>query len=209
MRTLNHALLAVLALTFLFSCNSNESTTGKDKDISSVRQNEVDDMVARGQYIVTIGSCHDCHSPKVFDEQGMMLLDSSRLMSGHPNGTQLPPAPANAHQPGQWINMAPDITAFIGPWGTSYAANLTPDSATGIGTWTEENFKMALRTGKHLGQENGRPIMPPMPWPLIGKMTDEDLSAVFAYLKSLPAVNNRVPAPTPPAGVTATQAKTQ
>jgi mono/diheme cytochrome c family protein len=198
MRTLNHALLAVLALAFLSSCNNNDSKTANDKDISAVRQNEADDMIARGQYLVTIASCHDCHSPKIFNEQGM-LLDSSRLMSGHPSTTQLPPAPANTYQAGQWINMAPDITAFKGPWGTSYAANLTPDSATGIGTWTEENFRKALRTGKHMGQENGRPIMPPMPWPFIGKMTDEDLSAVFAYLKSLPPINNRVPAPEAPA----------
>ena len=209
MRTLNHALLALISATMLISCNNNASETTSDTEISATRQKEADDMVARGQYIVTIASCHDCHSPKIFNEQGIMLLDSSRLMSGHPAGTPLPPAPANAHQAGQWINMAPDITAFKGPWGTSYAANLTPDSATGIGTWTEENFKGALRTGKHMGQENGRPIMPPMPWPLIGQMTDDDISAVFAYLKSLPPVNNRVPAPTPPTGASAAQAKVQ
>jgi hypothetical protein len=94
--------------------------------------------------------------------------------------------------------MSPDITAFAGPWGISYAANLTSDSATGIGAWTEEQFIKSMRTGKHLGAENGRPILPPMPWPFISKMTDEDLSAVYAYLKSLPPVSNRVPAPTPP-----------
>jgi hypothetical protein len=93
--------------------------------------------------------------------------------------------------------MAPDITAFVGPWGVSYAANLTPDSATGIGAWTEAQFISTMRTGKHLG--NGRPILPPMPWDEIRKKTDDDLKAMFAYLKSLPAVNNRVPGPvTPP-----------
>ncbi len=206
MRTLNHAILALVAAAFLISCSSNESKTANDRDISAVRQDEADDMVARGQYLVTIASCHDCHSPKIFNEQGM-LLDSSKLMSGHPSTSKLPPIPANAHQPGQWISMAGDITAFVGPWGISYAANLTPDSATGIGTWTEETFKKALRTGKHLGQDNGRPIMPPMPWMFIGKMTDEDLSAVFAYLRSLPPINNRVPAPVPPGG--GAQAMTQ
>lgn len=208
MRTLNHALLTVLALAFLSACNSNAPKTN-DKDISAVRQDETDDMVSRGQYLVTIGACHDCHSPKIFNEQGMSL-DSTKLLSGHPSTAQLPPIPANAHQPGQWINMAPDLTAFVGPWGTSYTANLTPDSATGIGAWTEENFIKALRTGKHLGQENGRPIMPPMPWQFLSKMKDEDLKAVFAYLKSLPPINNRVPAPTPPATATnAVQTKAQ
>jgi mono/diheme cytochrome c family protein len=199
MQTLNHALFTLMAAALLTGCSGNESKTGDEKDISAVRQDEADDMVARGQYIVTIGSCHDCHSPKIPNVQEL-LLDSSKLLSGHPAGSQLPPKPPNAHQPGQWISMTSDITAYVGPWGTSYAANLTPDSATGIGAWTEENFKKALRTGKHMGQDNGRPIMPPMPWPFIGKMTDEDLSAVFAYLKSLPPVNNRVPAPEPPSG---------
>lgn len=206
MRTLNHALLLAFALAFLSGCNTNAPKT-EEKDISAVRQGEADNMVARGEYLVTIASCHDCHSPKIFNERGM-LVDSSKMLSGHPSAAQLPPAPPNAHQPGQWISMASDITAFMGPWGTSFAANLTPDSATGIGTWTEETFMKALRTGKHMGQENGRPIMPPMPWPFIGKMTDEDLKSVYAYLRTLPPVNNRVPAPTPPSGPAAAPAKT-
>jgi hypothetical protein len=94
--------------------------------------------------------------------------------------------------------MSPSITAFAGPWGISYAANITSDSATGIGAWTEEQFMRTLRTGKHLGAATGRSILPPMPWYFIAKMTDEDLSAVYHYLKSLPPVNNRVPPPTPP-----------
>lgn len=205
MRTLNHALLALISATMLISCNNNASETTSDTEISATRQKEADELIARGQYLVTIGACHDCHSPKIFNEQGM-ILDSTKLLSGHPSTSKLPPVSATAYQPGQWVNMAPDITAFVGPWGTSYAANLTPDSATGIGAWTEENFKNALRTGKHMGQPNGRPIMPPMPWPFISKMTDEDLSAVYSYLRSLPSVNNRVPDPAPPS---AAQAKNQ
>ncbi|MCU7548890.1 c-type cytochrome [Chitinophagaceae bacterium LB-8] len=206
MRTLNHALFAVIILALISGCSSNESKT-KEKDISAVRQHESDDMVARGEYLVTVSGCHDCHSPKIFNEKGMSL-DSTKLLSGHPSTAQLPPIPAIAHQPGQWIIMSPDLTAFLGPWGTSYTANLTPDSATGTGTWSEENFINAIRTGKHMGQENGRPIMPPMPWEFIRKMTDEDLKSVFAYLRSLPPVNNRVPAPTPPPAAAAAPTKT-
>ena len=94
--------------------------------------------------------------------------------------------------------MAPDVTAFVGPWGITYAANLTPDSASGIGAWAEENFVQALRKGKHMGLDNERPIMPPMPWELIGRMTDDDLKAVYSYLRSLPPVKNVVSAPIPP-----------
>lgn len=199
MITLTRTLALVTVTAMLFSCGNNEAETNKEKDIYSQRQGEDDNKVARGEYLVTIASCHDCHSPKIFQGQEM-LLDSSKLLSGHPSGSKLPPIPTASYQPGGWVSMSPDITAFVGPWGISYAANLTPDSATGTGTWTEENFKNALRTGKHMGLDNERPIMPPMPWQLIGKMSDEDLSAVFAYIKSLPPVNNRVPAPAPPQG---------
>lgn len=90
------------------------------------------------------------------------------------------------------------MTAFAGPWGVSFTANLTPDPETGVlRDYTEEQFIRALRTGRHQGQ--GRQILPPMPWPFIGKMTDEDLKAVFAYLRQIPPVRNKVPDPIPPA----------
>lgn len=183
----------------VMACNSNKQphASEPDDDITSVRTMEKEELEARGQYLLTIGGCHDCHSPKKFTANGMEL-DSTRLLSGHPAGSPIPPIPAEALKPGGWVQMGPDITAFVGPWGISYAANLTPDPATGTGAWTEENFIKALRTGKHLGQEGGRPIMPPMPWQFIGKMTDEDLRSIFTYLRTMPPVSNRVPAPVPP-----------
>jgi mono/diheme cytochrome c family protein len=186
----------------IMACNSNKQphATESGDDITQVRTLEKEELAARGHYLLTIGSCHDCHSPKKFTAAGMEL-DSTRLFSGHPAGTPIAPVDADALKPGNWVQMASDITAFVGPWGISYAANLTPDSATGIGAWSEEVFIKALRTGKHLGQENGRPIMPPMPWQFVGKMTDEDLRAIYTYLRTVPPVNNRVPAPQPPDAV--------
>jgi len=67
---------------------------------------------------------------------------------------------------------------------------------TGMGIWTEEMFMKALRTGKHFGQS--RPIMPPMPASAYGQMNDEDLKAVYAYLRSIPPVKNLVPDYQPP-----------
>lgn len=159
------------------------------------------DEVARGEYLVNIGGCHDCHTPKVFTDKGMEL-DTSRLLSGHPSSEVLPPVPVGAIGPTQWGGITNNhLTAWVGPWGTSFAANLTPD-ASGLASWTPETFVQALRTGKHLGV--GRPILPPMPWPGIAKMTDKDLLALFAYLKSLPPVANTVPEPIPPAAPAAT-----
>jgi hypothetical protein len=88
-------------------------------------------------------------------------------------------------------------TAFSGPWGVSFTANLTPDKETGLGTWTEDIFIQTIRTGRHLGR--GRPILPPMPAPVYANLTDEDLGSVFAYLQSLPPRKNQVPTPLPPA----------
>lgn len=198
----------VAVALLLFACNNQPETNDK-KDISAVRQQEKDDMIIRGQYLVTIGGCADCHSPKKFTQLGP-VEDSTRTLSGHPANAQLPPTLPASHKPGAWAQMAQDGTAFAGPWGISYTANLTPDSATGIGAWSEEVFIKTLRTGRHLGHPDGRPILPPMPWPLIGKMTDDDLKAVYAYLRSLPPIKNKVPEPKTPAelnGIVATSAK--
>ncbi len=155
-------------------------------------------QVKRGEYLVTVASCHDCHTPKRMGPKGPEL-DTERLLSGHPEQMQVGAAPVLA---GPWIAATVGtLTAWSGPWGISYSANLTPDRETGIGAWTEQNFVDTLRTGRHMGR--GRPILPPMPWELIGKMTDQDLKAVFAYLRTLPPVKNRVPQPLPPASATA------
>ena len=90
----------------------------------------------------------------------------------------------------------PTLTAWAGPWGVSFTANLTPDKETGLGKWTLRNFKDTIRSGRHLGR--GRPILPPMPIAMYKHMTDEDLEAVFSYLQSIPAISNRVPEPLPP-----------
>lgn len=153
--------------------------------------------VARGRYLVTVSGCNDCHSPKIFTAQGPQL-DRTRLLSGHPANERLPALPAGVVGPGKWGAVASsDMTAWVGPWGTSFAANLTPDP-TGIGGWTSEMFIKTMRTGKHMGV--GRRILPPMPWAEVGKLSNRDLKAIFAYLKTLRPISNLVPQPIPPAG---------
>ncbi len=151
------------------------------------------EAVARGSYLAVVGGCHDCHSPKILTDAGPRP-DPARLLSGHPVSTTLPAAPVLA--PDQWASAASgDLTAWTGPWGTSYSANLTPDP-TGLKGWTAEMFIAAMRTGKHAGA--GRPILPPMPWFNYARMSDDDLRALFAYLQSLPPITNAVPPPAPP-----------
>jgi hypothetical protein len=156
-----------------------------------------DQMVEHGRYLVTIASCNDCHSPKIMTPDGP-IPDTTKLLSGSPAGMPLAAIDTAAIAPGKWYLGSADLTAWVGPWGISYAANLTPDTATGLGGWTKEVFIKAIRTGKFMAIESGRPIMPPMPWQWIRQMTDEDLSCVFAYLKSLKPIRNKVHDYVPP-----------
>jgi mono/diheme cytochrome c family protein len=149
-------------------------------------------LVQRGEYLVKFGDCSACHTPLKFGPNGPEP-DMARFLSGHPEDTKLPPPEL---KPGPWFAATAGMTAWAGPWGISYAANITPDTNTGIGIWTEEMFLSTMRTGKHMGA--GRPLLPPMPWQASAQLTDDDLKAMFAYLKSIPALKNRVPEPVLP-----------
>jgi mono/diheme cytochrome c family protein len=158
------------------------------------------DKVARGKYIVTIAGCNDCHTPWKIGDKGPEP-DMSRMLSGHPQDMKMPPAPTPT---APWLMTgAATNTAWAGPWGVSFTANLTPDRETGLGKWTLRNFIDTIRSGRHMGR--GREILPPMPWPMHKHMTDADLEAVFSYLQSIPAISNRVPEPLPPAAPVATK----
>lgn len=153
-----------------------------------------DHAVERGKYLVTAAGCNDCHTPLVMGPNGPEP-DMSRMLSGHPASMPLPPPPTLSAGPWNWVGSG-SLTAFAGPWGISYARNLTPDKGTGLGGWTVDEFIQTLRTGHERG--TGRALLPPMPWRWVGQLTDDDLRAVFAYLQSIPPVRNRVPDPVPP-----------
>ena len=156
--------------------------------------NPSQDRVKRGEYLVSVMACNDCHTPFKMGQKGP-APDMSRFLSGHPE--QVGALPAAAPQaPWMWSGAATN-TAFNGPWGVSYAANLTPDQNTGLGIWTEEMFVKAIRTGKHMG--TSRDIMPPMPWPVYRNATDEDLKSVYTYLRTIKPIVNHVPDIQPPA----------
>lgn len=179
--------LLIASFAFLhFNCASDKEDSG---------QMSKEDLIARGEYLVDFGGCNDCHSPKNgFDEKGPVLVED-RILSGHPASEPLDTTITGS----KWIQTNPGLTSWGGPWGISFAANLTPDGPTGLGNWTEEIFIKAMRTGKHMGA--GRPILPPMPYFSVASLNDEDMKAVFAYLKSLKPVSNKVPDPIPPKGV--------
>ena len=167
-----------------------------DAATAAATANKESEQARRGQYLATYGGCSDCHTPKTMTSQGPHP-DASRLLSGHPANAPLPPVPGGVLTPDGWAAMTNvHLTAWVGPWGISYAANLTPDPKTGLGGWTVDQFIRTMRTGKHLGV--GRPLLPPMPWYDIAALTDADLKALFAYLRSIKPIENQVPPPTPP-----------
>ena len=166
-----------------------------DETDSGAAPSDAAAIIERGAYLVTTSGCNDCHTPWLDGPNGPEP-DKNRLLSGHPE-SELVLSPAELPSP--WIVAAsPTNTAWSGPWGVSFTANLTPDEETGLGKWTLRMFKDTIRNGRHKGR--GRPVLPPMPIPMYKHFTDADLEAIFAYLQSIPTVQNRVPEPLPPAG---------
>ena len=154
------------------------------------------EQIARGKYMVTIGGCHDCHTPWIVQPDGKPGPDMTRALSGHPMQFAIK---ENVKLAGDrfTVAIAPTNTAYSGPWGTSFAANLTPEPLTGTGIWTFDIFRNTIRKGRHWGV--GRPLNPPMPWFNYKEMTDEDLLAVYTYIRTLKPIYNEVPEPLPPA----------
>ena len=186
---MNHKTAAIFLFIAVPVLSWNGIATGDDAP-SAV------DKIERGRYLVTTSGCHDCHTPFVPGPAGAEP-DMTRMLSGHPESLVMPPVPKLGDGP--WAIVAAGTnTAWSGPWGVSFTANLTPDRETGLGKWTFENFRDTIRSGRHLGR--GRAVLPPMPIPVYRNMTDADLEAVFTYLQSVPPIRNRVPPPVPPAG---------
>lgn len=142
------------------------------------------DLVAQGKYLATVSGCVGCHTPlqpqfadakniTPADRVTMSLsardaLDTSRLLAG-----------------GQTFNL--------GPAGVLFTANLTPDPETGIGKWTDEELKTSIRTG---ASRAGRLQHAIMPYRTYNNMAESDINAIVAYLRSVPAVKNTLPANT-------------
>jgi hypothetical protein len=201
MKTLCKKLLpAVIAMATLFTQCSNPAAEEK-KPENTLQAPAIaayggfESQEKWGEHLVLIGGCNDCHTPKKMGPQGPEP-DMSLMLSGHP--AQNPPPDIDRKLvESKGLVVTDMLTAWVGPWGVSYTANLTSD-ATGIGNWQEENFMTAIRHGKLKGIESGRPLLPPMPWQMIANMTDDEMKAVFAFLKSTKPIQNVVPAPLPP-----------
>jgi mono/diheme cytochrome c family protein len=184
--TLLIASVTLIVVTAFAACiHNNANSTVAEKPISR------DSLVNLGKYLVNTMDCAACHTPKKMGPMGPEP-DMDLALSGHPANAPVPRLDSTMLKKG-WILFDMGVTTFAGPWGQSYAANLTSDE-TGIGNWTEQQFFTALRKGKWKGIEQNRSLMPPMPWQSFAQLKDQDIKAIFAYLKSTKPVKNLVPA---------------
>jgi hypothetical protein len=187
--------LAFLATIFLLSkCNTENGTTQNAEvktDSTSVSYAGFKTPEQWGEHIVRIVGCGDCHTPKKMTSTGPEP-NMDLALSGHPANMPSPDIDRKQIE-GKGLAVTNDLTAWVGPWGISYAANITSDSTTGIGNWSLEQFMTCLRKGKYMGLEKARDLLPPMPWQDFQNMTDDELKAVFAYLKSTKPIHNIVP----------------
>ena len=181
---------------FLTQCTSEKKEDTNNMTPVVVEFGGYGSQVKWGEHLVTVGACGDCHTPKKMTDHGP-IDDSALLLSGHP--AQMPIPPVNrVEMQTKGVAATQTLTAWVGPWGVSFTANLTPDS-TGIAAWKEEQFIYAIRNGVTKGIVGSRPMLDPMPWRSFKFMSDDELKAIFAYLKTVKAINNVVPAPMPPA----------
>ncbi|MGN6397204.1 MAG: diheme cytochrome c-553 [Mucilaginibacter sp.] len=188
------AITIILAVTVIAGVYSLSSCENGAADVKAApRMATKADTIKRGEYLVGIMGCNDCHSSKSFGPKGP-VIDSMTKLGGFLSSK---PIPKVSKSTGQWVLFAPDLTAAVGPWGMSFAANISSD-ATGVGNWSEEQFVRVMREGKYMGLREERNILPPMPWQSYGALADADLHAIFTYLKSTKPVKNVVPAPIAP-----------
>jgi hypothetical protein len=177
-------IIAGMISAFIYSLSSCGGSSPEERVVKGKTATQ-DTSVQRGAYLVTVIGCNDCHSPRV-----MGVWDPERLLSGYPSNVPVKSHDLKDLEPGSAITD-PTGTAFTGPWGTTFAANLTSDG-TGVGNWSLKQFKNALTRGKHKGIDEERNLLPPMPWQNYSDMEEDDLKAIFAYLKSTKPVSNIV-----------------
>jgi len=198
-RLIVFVIMPFMLFLFCSACSNNRSkqrtTESEVNSDSGNKYGGYNSQAEWGEHLVTISGCNDCHTPKKMSPYGP-VPDTSLLLSGHP--ADVPPPDINRKEiESKGLAATSDLTVWVGPWGISYAANITPDE-TGIGSWSEAQFIRSIREGKLKGLENSRQLLPPMPWQELAKMTDGELKAIYAYLKSVKPVRNVVPLPLPP-----------
>lgn len=200
MSKLHLPIITGLAFTAIFftACSDNKQTEPAVASTTSAEKPDFggyESQAKWGEHLVAIGGCNDCHTPKKMTAMGP-VDDSTLMLSGHSEKLPAPEVDRKAME-SKGLVVTSDFTSWVGPWGISYSANLTPDE-TGTGNWTEQQFVYALRNMVSKGVPGARPLLPPMSMMPVKNMTDDELKAVFAYLRTIKPIKNNSVQPTPP-----------
>jgi len=192
--------LTALAFSAMFLCGCSEKKTEPAVETTTAAVEKpnyggFETQVLWGQHLVTIGGCNDCHTPKKMTPMGP-ADDSTLFLSGHPEKMPAPNVDRKDVE-SKGLIVTQTFTSWVGPWGISYSANLTPDE-TGLGNWTEEQFIYAIKNSVSKGLPGSRSLVPPMSVITVKLMEVEELKAIFAFLKTIKPVKNSSVQPTPP-----------
>lgn len=179
-------------------CSNNKTDVPLTSSITEIEKSNFggyNTQVEWGEHLVAIGGCGDCHTPKKMTSMGP-ADDTTLMLSGHPENLPAPEVDRKSME-SRGLVVTADFTAWVGPWGITYSANLTPDS-TGIGFWKEDQFLYAIKNSVSKGLAGGRPLLPPMSMMPVKLMTDDELKAIFAYLKTIKPIKNNSVQPSLP-----------
>jgi mono/diheme cytochrome c family protein len=153
-------------------------------DQAQASPNAQADKVAQGKYLVKIIGCDDCHTPL------LPSIDMSKPQTVKPDDLMKLAFSGYDALDTTSKYMAGGRAFDLGPGGVWFTRNLTPDKETGLGDWTDDEIKTAIRTGK---TRRGTVLSPFMPYPVFNNLAEADVDAIVAYLRTLPAVKNPVP----------------
>jgi cytochrome c len=182
--TLYIAVIMITVAVFSLGCR---------KQSAELASEPAGDQVEAGMALVEEWKCSYCHTPEIEGPEGRAIPDPDRLLSGHPSDEEIPELPDMIMTSPEYMEFLDNLDTTV--WATDnrivFTANLTPDDETGIGTWTEEMFIATIRSGQHAGV--GKRIKYPMPWQELAELDDAELAAIYAYLRSVKPVSNKVP----------------
>lgn len=161
--------------------SAREAVLAQFGDSSALPSMSQEELIARGAYLAGIARCASCHTPRLAEYASTDDLSTEQVVTLSLRG--------NDALDFENKFMAGGRAFSLGPEGTLFAGNLTPDEATGIGAWTDEELEMALRLGV---LPSGEMMHALMPYRSYVRWSALDMQALIAYLRSLPAIENEV-----------------
>ena len=159
-------ILLLVAITAYFTACNNDKKEPQAQNAG--KEDSIKNSLTRGEYLVNnVAMCIDCHSKRDFTKYSGPVVAGSEGMGGE------------AFTPG------------MGVPGTVYARNITQDTETGIGGWSDDDILKAMTQGI---SKNGDTLFPLMPYPTFNHMAKQDLMDIIGYIKTLKPIKNKVPA---------------